>query len=205
MGARFQAALRVGLRALEALCVVAANVPRTEPRRYLEYPAWDLLSAHRIAGYVNDGDSVLDVGSGNGHRLEKLAMFRDIDAVGVDLAPASPRPGVTLDVYDGHRLPFDDGTFDVVLLCYVLHHLKRPHANELLREATRVSRRHVILLEDSMPRWTLLYRWRNRLHRLESDLAYASESQAYRSPGDEQMFLTTKSGAGFCSSFRCAT
>ena len=32
-------------------------------------------------------------------------------------------------------------------------------------------------------------RFRNRLHRIESDLAYASAGQ-YRSPGGEAMFLT---------------
>ena len=45
--------------------------------------------------------------------------------------------------YDGAKLPFDDDSFDVVLLSDVLHHASAPH--DLLRECLRVARRGVAL------------------------------------------------------------
>jgi SAM-dependent methyltransferase len=50
-------------------------------------------------------------------------------------------------LFDGEHVPFASGTFDVTLLAYVLHHAPDPLA--LLREASRVSRRAVIVVEDT--------------------------------------------------------
>ena len=48
-----------------------------------------------------------------------------------------------MTVFDGERVPADDGAFDLVLLSHVLEHVPDPEA--LLREAARVSR--AVLLE----------------------------------------------------------
>jgi len=118
-----------------------------------------------------------------------------LERVGIDLtAPQHLTVSdVDLSAYDGQTLPFPDRSFDVVIFGYILHYLTRAHAVRLLSEACRVARRQVILLEDSLPHFSLLYRLRNRLERVKSDILYAgSGGQLYRPARDEQMFLTLK-------------
>lgn len=80
---------------------------------------------------------------------------------------------------DGHNLQFPDDSFDIVQTCYVLHHLGREHADALLDEMVRVARKRVLILEDSMPDWTLPYRIRNWAHLTESNLLYEDESDDF--------------------------
>lgn len=178
------------LQGLQFVSVVAANSPRTAPREYAKFTTWDLLKTQRMAERIHDGERVLDVGTGSGRRLHELGMFRRIDRHGVDIHVRGAPPGVQMHTYDGRTLPFPDRSFDVTLICYVLHHLTPSHARSLLGEIIRVTRRRVLVLEDSMPEWSSFYRLRNLFHRVEADLQYEGESGAFDSPGGEAMFLT---------------
>ena len=56
-----------------------------------------------------------------------------------------------VDQYDGWTLPFANASFDVVSFSFVLHHVGSTRAQRrLLDEARRVSRRHVVLGEDTI-------------------------------------------------------
>jgi len=171
-----------------------ANAGRTAPRAYRTYTTWDLLKAHRVAQALRDGDAILDVGCGNAHLLRELALFRSFHRrVGLELTvpPQRAIPDVELGVYNGQTLPFPASAFDAVIFGYVLHYLTREHAVRLLSEACRVARRQVILLEDSLPHFSGLYRLRNRLERVKSDMLYAGAAgQHYHPARNEQMFLT---------------
>ena len=52
-----------------------------------------------------------------------------------------------LILYDGEKMPFPNNSFDTVLLICVLHHTEKPEA--VLKEAKRVSRNKIIILEDT--------------------------------------------------------
>ena len=159
-----------------------------------------VLRASRIAKRVRDGDAVLDVGCGAGRLLTDLGLFREIRPFGVD---------VSLDRYvfneipaarfDGRSLPFAAGSFDVTVCCYVMHHLTPQHAKELLGEMVRVTRRWIVLLEDSLPQFDWFYRMRNRFHRINAAAMYRGESASYRPPRDEAMFLTHDQWRAFAS------
>lgn len=178
------------LNLVEGVVVRLANLPRRTDRLFARYPSYDLLKAHRISRRLRDADEVLDIGCGNGHVLDELGLFRELRRVGIDVDQGPAPVGVTRAAYDGWSVPFADDSFDVTLVCYVLHHLTREHARHLLSEAIRVSRRRVILLEDSLPRFGLFYRIRNRLHRVGMDLRYRAQSNRFRPVGNEAMFLT---------------
>jgi SAM-dependent methyltransferase len=178
------------LHMLEGLAVKSANLGRRTPRLYQKYTNNDLLKAQRIAARLRDGDSVLDIGCGNGHVLDELGLFRRVHRRGIDVAPRGAPAGVTIEAYDGWSVPFADRSFDVTIICYVLHHLSRAHARRILGEALRVTRRRVILLEDSLPHFSWLYRLRNRLHRVSMDIHYRAAASAFDPVGDESMFLT---------------
>ncbi len=173
-----------------------ANAGRTVPREYRTYTTSDLLKAHRVAQALRDGDEILDVGCGNAHLLRELALFRSFHRrVGLDLTVPQHLavPDVELGAYNGQTLPFPDCSYDAVIFGYVLHYLTREHAVRLLSEACRVARRQMILLEDSLPHFSGLYRLRNRLERVKSGILYAgSAGQRYHPARNEQMFLTLR-------------
>lgn len=160
--------------------------------------AHDLLKSKWLSTYIEDGSRVLDVGCGNGQRLHDLSLFvRDLDAHGVELYPSatiktfipdSRAPDVR--VFDGERLHLDDASFDVAMICYVLHHLETTHAERLLTEVIRTTRARLLVLEDSRPTFGLPYRLRNWAHATEANLGYATESDHFKQNLNHTMFKT---------------
>jgi ubiquinone/menaquinone biosynthesis C-methylase UbiE len=106
----------------------------------------------RLAPHLQPGWEVLDLGSGTG-RLARWLMARvGIKPTLTDVIPFANRvdglPYVRMN--DPVHLPFDDDSFDAVLMLFVLHHVPRWDDQErLLREAARVTRRRLVLIEDT--------------------------------------------------------
>jgi len=99
--------------------------------------------------------NVLDVGGGDGHMAEWWgASGHNIHVLEVDrkqVEKAQQRLGKdSVTFHDGvSSWPFEDRSFDVCLLLFVLHHIM-PEAvmRRTLREARRVTRGKIIILED---------------------------------------------------------
>lgn len=112
-----------------------------------------------IKDFVPSDARVLDVGGGWGFYVEPLERFRDCEVTVLDVVEPGFRkaPVVT---YDGNRMPFPDGSFDVSLLVTMLHHV--PDPEKVLAEAKRVTRGAVIVVEDlyrtSLGRWWTILR-----------------------------------------------
>ena len=87
---------------------------------------------------------VLDLGCGVGDSVDAFrAANAGVDWVGVDVegsieAAGRARSDGTFVTYDGERLPFDDGSFELIFCKQVLEHAERPR--ELVAEAARVLR-----------------------------------------------------------------
>jgi SAM-dependent methyltransferase len=103
--------------------------------------------------YVNFGDNVLDVGFGLGYGITILSIKADsVQGIDIDkkcveyckgaLLGRNPKL-ISLDVYNGKRIPFDDKTFDIVTCIDVLEHVEDYEA--FLLELMRVSRRGVFI------------------------------------------------------------
>ncbi|MFN8394539.1 MAG: class I SAM-dependent methyltransferase [Bacteroidia bacterium] len=99
----------------------------------------------RISKHLRAGESVLDLGSGHGGLCLALRE-QGFDVHPVDVVDHSFFPEVKPTIYDGKVLPFGDGAFDTTLLVTVLHHTPDPDA--VLREAARVTRGRIIVMED---------------------------------------------------------
>jgi len=98
---------------------------------------------------LRPGDRVLDIGCGDGWVLAELATEHEV--MGVDIVDLRRKelPPFGFELYDGLQVPCADGSFDVVLLTFVLHHVPNDRKPQLVREARRVTRRNVVVLEDT--------------------------------------------------------
>jgi demethylmenaquinone methyltransferase/2-methoxy-6-polyprenyl-1,4-benzoquinol methylase len=108
---------------------------------------------------VGSGERVLDVGCGTGVLEQRLPAASGPQVVGLDLTEEmlrlAQRKGIptlgSLCLGDAERLPFRDGSFDVVLSCYVV---KYCDPETLASEAARVLRPggRLVLYDFSSPR-----------------------------------------------------
>ena len=101
--------------------------------------------AEALAPLMPRGARILDVGCGDGTVGRRIKEARDdISIEGVDVLKR-PTTLIPVTLFDGKRLPYDDGSFDTVMLVDVLHHTEDPAG--LMGEAARVSQR-TILIKD---------------------------------------------------------
>jgi len=102
---------------------------------------------HRAALELIENGTVLDVGCGDGLLLS-LLKEKGVTAEGIDISEEAVKRcverGFTARTYDPNApFPFPDDAFDTVVMLDVLEHVYAPE--ELLREAKRVARTHVIV------------------------------------------------------------
>jgi ubiquinone/menaquinone biosynthesis C-methylase UbiE len=104
---------------------------------------------------------VLDVATGSADipvAIVKWARRYGINVVvtAVDLNPIAVRdaaaftqkyPEITVSIADGLSLPFEDGSFDIVLCIKTLHHFSKDDTIKLLKEVNRVASGGYIIMD----------------------------------------------------------
>ena len=115
--------------------------------------------AGAIADMLPGGAAALDVGSGDGEIASQILRLRpDVSIIGIDVL-ARESTAVPIEIFDGKTIPYDDESFDVVMLIDVLHHSDQQEV--LLSEAKRVARASLVikdhLLQGAMSRRTLRF------------------------------------------------
>jgi SAM-dependent methyltransferase len=106
----------------------------------------------RLARHLEPGMTVLDLGSGTGRMARWLARQVGIRPTLADVTEFDNRvsAGPFLRMEDPFRVPAEDASFDAVMMLFVLHHLERWEDQErLLREARRLTRRGILVIEDT--------------------------------------------------------
>lgn len=111
--------------------------PAAPPGTFRERVRLDEL--RRAVRHLPPGARVLEIGAGSGWQARAL-QANGFAVTAVDVATSEYRgaPVFPVQLYDGHRLPFDDGAFDAVFSSNVLEHV--PHVAALDREILRVVR-----------------------------------------------------------------
>jgi ubiquinone/menaquinone biosynthesis C-methylase UbiE len=109
----------------------------------------DEVTRH-VVPFVGEGEQILDLGCGTGKISREL---RDASGVKPTLADVvaynrTDLPYILLD--DPYRVPVPDGSFDVVLLLFVLHHVGDAEGQRrVFDEGCRIARRAVLVMEDT--------------------------------------------------------
>ncbi|MFL6192771.1 MAG: class I SAM-dependent methyltransferase [Thermoanaerobaculia bacterium] len=114
-------------------------------------------AAVRKAGAA-PGREILDLCTGTGEIALRCAR-RGARVTAVDLTPSmflrarrkARRLPVRFTGMDARHLAFPDGSFDAVLLSFALHDMPRRVRVEVLREAARVAREKVVILDYDPP------------------------------------------------------
>lgn len=117
--------------------------------------------------YLEDADSVLDLGASDGRLAKNIQAKLKIKFIGVDTV-VQPKTFIPIRKYGGKKLPFRDNSFDCVMIIDVLHHDKSPQ--KIIAEAKRVAKKY-ILIKD--------HYWNNKLDLMILKLADYIGNKAY--------------------------
>lgn len=94
--------------------------------------------------FIKRGSKILDLGCGSGIAAKYFQNFFQAKVLGVDIRD-NRVVDIPFKIFDGKNLPFNNNSFDVVLISYVLHHSQ--NQEKLLEEAKRVGKK-IIIFED---------------------------------------------------------
>jgi len=108
--------------------------------------------ALEVARVIPHGSRVLDVGCGNGYIAHHLSAMLDAAVAGIDLGATTEAP-IDYRAFNGKHFPVEDRSFDVILLCYVLHHAQ--NLEVVMGELRRVLRDggSAVVYEDIPVTW----------------------------------------------------
>lgn len=137
--------------------------------------------ADALRPFIPANSSVLDIGCGNG-RIGRLLAERmpGVTVRGIDIHER-PECLIEYQTYDGETIPFPGSSFDLCMFVDVLHHTET--IPDVLREAARVSRSHILikdhLCETPLNRGVLKFMdWiGNRPHGVRLTYNYQSRRQ----------------------------
>jgi ubiquinone/menaquinone biosynthesis C-methylase UbiE len=91
----------------------------------------------QVLPWLNPGSRVLEIGAGAGWQAKELAEQGFlVEAIDLETSTYADRRVYPVKHYDGHNIPFPDGTFDVVFSAHVLEYVERPE--DWLDETARV-------------------------------------------------------------------
>jgi SAM-dependent methyltransferase len=137
-----------------------------------------------VTRHFDPRDRILDVGCGSAWLGDHFERYTGIDGSAEAVQAAKARGRVVLLVDAGTRLPFEDGTFDGVVMKDVLEHLPDPVA--AVHEAARVLRAggRVFASSPDAQRWV----WDDYTHRRPFT------RRAYRLLFEDQGFIVERIG-----------
>lgn len=140
--------------------------PNVAGNTYDKYATTNPIERRMMQGFFDALDAALDglepslvveVGAGEGHVTRRLVeRFPEAAVVGLDLPDGGlagewRQLGLPMFFGDATRLPFPDGSVDLVVMLEVLEHIPQPE--RALREAARVCAGTIVMSVPREPIW----------------------------------------------------
>ena len=104
-------------------------------------------------------NKILDIGCGEGKVLKQLRVYHPAPSIGIDLDPAriclakTRSMDIPFAVGNAQELPYEDNSFDFVMILEVLEHVGEPDL--VLREAYRVTSKYLLASVPNEPWWRI--------------------------------------------------
>jgi 2-polyprenyl-3-methyl-5-hydroxy-6-metoxy-1,4-benzoquinol methylase len=100
---------------------------------------------------LENSSKVLDVGCGDG-KIDSylLTQNKNISIKGIDVL-VRPDTYVEVEEYDGKIIPYEDNSYDTLMVIDVLHHTDKP--SDMVAELARVSSKYVIIKDHMKSGW----------------------------------------------------
>ncbi|MFC2072263.1 class I SAM-dependent methyltransferase [Chloroflexota bacterium] len=99
----------------------------------------------------NKGQSLLDIGCGDGRIIKALLKNKEVFTIGADIDAQSLRECLKCGMHDGYilcdvrKLPLKENSFDIVLSVEVLEHLEKEDGQKSIKAWEKIARRQVII------------------------------------------------------------
>lgn len=130
---------------------VKNNSERINPFEVPETSFFTHLSRYHFAGSYCQADLALDVASGIGYGSEVLSTFAE-EVIGCEISKDAVRCGqksskkknLSFFVVDAHKLPFAEGTFQIIASFETIEHL--PNHELFLSECNRVLKKNGVFI-----------------------------------------------------------
>ncbi len=185
---------------------------------FLQAPIRSAVLDELLHGLPQGPCTALDAGTGSGRALERLIqnLHPDSEIVGCDIAPRmldavakriepSHAGRYTLVEADNAALPFESGSFDIVVSTFTIHHVPPSRQLRVLQEFRRIlAARGILLLADQIQPEPPLDRTQMRAAVAETFYPYLSRGDALRKlseygewPLGTDEFTTLLGRAGF--------
>src|SRR5215471_15671660 len=125
-----------------------------DPEYFAEYKVVDLARDSERLGALTTAPRVLDFGAGVGYSVPFFARHMpaarvtclDVSQKSLEIGAAKHGNAADFRHFDGKRIPYPDGTFDVALASCVFHHIPHEEHVALLAEIRRVLAPNGLLL-----------------------------------------------------------
>lgn len=117
-----------------------------DPDYFARYKIDELVRTSKGVRRGSNDLAILDFGCGIGGAIPRFRQLlpqarlagADVSEASLAIARESFPAGVQFEAFDGKRLPFDSGTFDIVFTSCVFHHIAPEQRRESLLEIRRV-------------------------------------------------------------------